>query len=113
MIRTAGKLSKFSKKETSDLFKQARAVVRGQYFTLLVAPKTEKFGRILLVVPRRVGTAPERNKLKRQLRSIFYEEKLFEHEYDCIIIFKKAATGLSFDKLKPLVLEAFTKLNES
>jgi len=110
MARIAGKLSKFSQKEITELFKQARAIARNRYFNLLIIPQSKEFGRMLLVVPRRVGTSPERNKLKRRLRSIFYEEQLFEHGHDCIIIFKKAATALSFEKLKQLILEAFTKI---
>ena len=106
----AGKLTSFTPKEVTELFKRSRTLSRNQAFNLLAAPQSKEFGRILLVTPRRVGTSPQRNLLKRRIRSIFYEEKLFERGYDCIIIFKKNAATIPFDQLKKLLLDAFAQL---
>jgi len=110
MPRIAGRLTSFTQKEIADLFKHSHALSRNSIFTLLAAPQTKKLGRILIVTPRRVGSAPERNKLKRRIRALFYEEKLFEKGHDCIIIFKKGSADISFETLKRMVLEAFAKL---
>lgn len=110
MPRIAGKLSSFTRKEVTELFAHADALSRNPIFTLLVAPQVKEFGRILIVTPRRVGSAPERNLLKRRVRALFYEEKLFKRGHDCIIIFKKGAADISFEELQQMLLEAFAKL---
>jgi len=111
MSRISAKLTKFTPQEIKQLYQDAYALTRTVYFVLLVSPATKDYGRILLVAPKHIGTAPERNKLKRQFRSIFYEEKLFEHGYDCIVIFKKRASEAPFETLKSILLEAFKKLD--
>jgi ribonuclease P protein component len=57
-----------------------------------------------------VGNAPERNLLRRQLKAIFYEEKLFERGFECIIILRKEAVPLSFAQLKELLLDAYRRV---
>jgi len=111
MSRVAGKLTSFTRKEVATLFAHARAIERNPAFTLLGAPQTKEFGRILIIASRHVGTAPQRNKLKRRIKAIFYEEKLFECEYDYILILKKEAVDYSFEKLKQKILEAFEKMS--
>jgi len=110
MSSIAGKLTNFTRKEVETLFAQAHAIERNPSFTLLGAPQTKEFGRILIIASRHVGTAPQRNKLKRRIKAIFYEEKLFERGYDCIIILKKEAVNLSFEKLKQMLLNSFEKI---
>ncbi len=110
MARIAGTLSSFTRKEITDLFKKARALSKNSIFTLLVAPQKKGYGRIVIITPRRVGTAPERNLIKRRVRSLFYEEKLFNRGYDGIIIFKKRAASTPFKELKKMILDAFSKL---
>jgi len=112
MARIAGTLSSFTPKEVKELFAKASALSKNPIFTLLIAPKSKEHGRILLVASRRVGSAPERNLLKRRTRALFYEEKLFERGYDCIIIFKKGAADLDFHELKKMILEAFSKVRQ-
>ena len=111
MSRIAGKLTKFTPQEIKQLYQDAFALTRTIYFVLLVTPATKDYGRMLLVTPKRIGTAPERNKLKRQFRSIFYEEKLYERGYDCIVIFRKKAATASFDTLKSIFMQAFQNLD--
>jgi len=111
MHSIAGQISRFTQKEASELFKRAYAIARNVAFNLLVAPRQKSFGRVLLVTPHRIGNASQRNKLRRRAKAIFYEEKLFEREHDCILIFKKGAANMSFDQLKQYILEAFDKLS--
>jgi len=110
MARIAAKLSSFTKTEISNLFAQASALLRDSNFTILYAPKISTFGRILIVAPRRIGTAPQRNRLKRRIRALFYEEKLFEKGHDFAIILKKNAKNLSFQELKKKIMDAISKL---
>jgi ribonuclease P protein component len=106
-----GKISKFTKKEIDYLFQHARRVIRNQFCTILVAPRQkEDFGRVLIVASREVGTAPERNLIRRRIKSIFYEEKLFTLDFDCVVIAYKKMVSLSFDQLKNILTDAYQKL---
>ncbi|MCX5922553.1 MAG: ribonuclease P protein component [Candidatus Dependentiae bacterium] len=64
-------------------------------------------GRILVVTPRRIGNAPERNKIRRQLKALYYELKLAERGYDCVVIIKPEGKKLAFEAIKQLLIQAF------
>jgi len=100
-------LTRFTQHEIDYAFKNARRVIAQPGIHILLAPKQKELGRILVIASRHIGNAVRRNKLKRQLRSIFNENKLFENPFDCLIIFKKHKDELSFDALKTLLLKAY------
>lgn len=104
------KISKFTKREIDFLFKHARRVFRGASCTILVAPRQAAFGRILVIASRKVGNAPERNLIRRRIKSIFYEEKLYERSFDCAIIVQKKMVELSFAEIKELILNAYGRV---
>lgn len=108
-MRIAKKLSKFTKREIDYLFKYARRVFRNQTCTILLAPRQSEFGKVLIVASRKVGNAPQRNLIRRRIKSIFYEEKLYDRSFDCVIIAQKKLTELSFDELKKLILNAYSQ----
>lgn len=110
MCRIAKKISKFTQREIDYLFKNARRVFRSELCTILLAPRQAEFGRILIVASRKVGNAPQRNLIRRRIKSIFYEEKLYERNFDCVIIVQKKATDLSFAQLKDLILAVYEKV---
>lgn len=109
MSNVAKKISKFTKREIDHLFKHARRVFRNGSCTILLAPRQGDFGRILIITSRKVGNAPERNLIRRRIKSIFYEEKLYEHGFDCVFIAQKKATELSFDQLKTILFDVYKK----
>lgn len=103
----AGQLTGFSRTEINQLFKKARRVIVSPVVSLLLAPRQAEFARILLVIPRKVGTAPERNKIKRRVRAIFYQERLYEQSKDCVFIARKGASDLSFEELQTLLMRTY------
>ncbi len=109
------KISKFTKREIDYLFCHARRIAKSQVCTILVAPRQNtEFGRVLIIASRKVGNAPERNLIRRRIKSIFYEEKLFALNFDCVVIVYKNMVSLSFDQLKTLLVSAYQKIaNES
>lgn len=109
MPSIVNKLSKFTKREIDCLFNNARSVIKSQFCTILLAPAQKDFGRVLIITSRKVGNAPERNVLRRRIKSIFYEEKLFDRSCDCAVIVYRKAVFLSFEQLKDLLLTAFQK----
>lgn len=104
------KISKFTKREIDYLFKHARRVFRNEACTILLAPRQGESARILIVASRKVGNAPQRNLIRRRIKSIFYEEKLYERVVDCVIIAQKKLTELSFDELKSIILGVYQKV---
>lgn len=111
MPRIAKKITTFTKKEVDSAFKKARRMLKKPGLTILVAPAQKEFGRVLIIASKKVGSAPERNLLRRRLKSIFYEEKLYEKPFDCIIITNKLAVPLSFTELKSLLLQAYSNIS--
>ena len=103
------KISKFTKCEIEYLFQHARRIVRHSACTILIAPRQKEFGRVLIVASRKVGNAPERNVVRRRIKSIFYEEKLFNLSFDCVVIVYKKAVVFPFEQLKGLLLDAYQK----
>lgn len=104
--KTASKnLSKFSKKELDTFFKHAKRVYKDQAFTILTNKTELPFAKVLIVVSKKYGNAPERNRIKRRLKSIFREEKLYEKQYNIAFIIRPEAKTWSFEKLKQLCLK--------
>ncbi len=113
MARLARLISYFTKQEISRLFKTAKRALKHDALDILIAPQAKKVGRILVVTPRRVGSAPKRNRVRRRLKAIFYEEQLFELGCDCIIIVKKEGVDLPFDTLKMLLTQTVEQHTQS
>ena len=109
MPSIVNKISKFTTREIDYLFGHARRVIKQQSCTILLAPRQKEYGRVLIIASRKVGNAPERNRVRRRIKSIFYEEKLFDRSFDCVVIVYKKAVLLPFEQLKDLLLTAFQK----
>ncbi len=98
-MKPGRKLSSFTRQEVSELFTRARAKVRMPGLRILRAPATYALGRVLIVIPRRVGSAPERNLIRRRIRAIFRERKLYLNGYDCIALVGPECKALSYEQL--------------
>lgn len=105
----AKNISNFSKKEIDELFATGKAILKNKELVFITAPCFLPYGRVLLITSRKVGNAPQRNRLRRQSRAIFYEQRLFTLGYNAIIIFKAPATHLEFAQLQTMILQAFHK----
>jgi len=92
-----------TEKEVSLMFKTARRALRHPGLDILCAPAVQDVGRILVITAKKIGSAPKRNLIRRRLKAIFFEEKLFELGLDCIVIIKKPGIDLEFDELKKLL----------
>jgi ribonuclease P protein component len=100
-------LSSFKTSEIKTLFKTARTLIATPGITLKGAPKQLEYGRILIVTPKKMGNAPERNLMRRRLKSIFYEQQLYKGSYDIIVFVTHNALAIPFNSLQELVLTAF------
>lgn len=93
-------LFSFTKKEIDECFSKAKRKITKPEFRLLFLPKTEAPGKLLIVIPKASGKAYKRNKIRRQIKSIFYEENLYQNPGIWIIIVYKKAMDLSFKDIK-------------
>lgn len=66
-----------------------------------------KFG---LSVGKKIGNAVNRNKVKRQLKSII-SEKVYQNNFNCIIIVGKGINERNFEERKNNLLIALKNLN--
>jgi ribonuclease P protein component len=109
MPRIAQTISQFSRQEIAWLIKKARRVVTHPGLHILVAPVQgeHEHGKILVITSRKIGNAPVRNKIRRQFKAMFYQEKLYEKGLDCVIIVKRPGTELAFKDLKELLMKVF------
>lgn len=108
MSYIAKQLSTFSKKEVVTLLKKGKRVYKDVGLDIISAPATNSFGRILVITPRKVGNAPARNKIRRRLKALFYQKKLYERLTDVCIIIKKPGITYTSDQLQQLLGHVFT-----
>ena len=105
----AREISRFTKREIDLAFQQASAKIRTKLVIILSAPQQKAFGRILIIASKKVGNAPTRNKLRRQFKAIFFQEKLYACGQDLIILLKPGARDIIFADLKSLLTKAIQK----
>lgn len=78
--------------------------IRG--FKLLASHEHSEHGKLLIVLPRASGKAHDRNRLRRQLRSIFYEHQLYANKTVWILLVRKEAMKLDFAQLTTFLKQA-------
>jgi ribonuclease P protein component len=67
--------------------------------------------RLGLVVPGAVGTAVERNRLKRQIRAAWRELRPSVAPADCVVVVRKGAVGIAFGELAGRLESCLRSLN--
>lgn len=102
-------LFSFSRKEIDAAFKQAQRQASINGLKLLFSDKAmDDHGKLLIIVPKSFGNAPKRNRIKRQIKSIYFEEKLYEKKIASILLVYKEARDLSFEQLKKFLVKAYS-----
>jgi len=86
---------------------------RGKVFNLIYLSNNLGFSRLAVVVSRKVGSAVERNKIKRNMRDLFRKNKeLFTVYADMIIIPKKGILDISHSDLQKEYFAAVASINQ-
>lgn len=101
-------ITQFSETEIKDLFRRARTVFKQTGLEIRRAPTNSEFGRILIVIPRIVGSAPERNLIRRRFKALFYQGKCYEKKQDLIVLVRKGATEFSYKELAQIMDSALS-----
>lgn len=75
--------------------------IKNKYFVIYIMKNNEEKTNFGIAVGTKIGKAFQRNKFKRQIRSIIDKNKfLFKKNYDYIIIMKKACAELNFQQMQ-------------
>lgn len=101
-------LSRFTKKEINAVFEAAFSVYKDDFITILAArPSIKDHGRSLFVTRKRIGNAPERNLIRRQIKSIIIENQLHSKQQDTIFIIKSLESKPAFNEISKIVTKAY------
>src|SRR3990167_11050405 len=103
MKNSTAKFFQFQKREVKEFFKKAKFKKKIKGLEILLASSFLDYGRFLAITPRKAGNAPQRNLIRRRLKHIFFEDKLYEQPFDCVVIVSKEAINLSFQELKKIL----------
>ena len=103
-------LFSFQQKEIQNAYRQARRRAQMPGLKLLqeVASdsKRPRCGKLLIVLSSKSGKSHERNRLKRRIKAIFYEEKLYQKAVRSILIVYKEAIDIPQEELKTFLRDA-------
>jgi ribonuclease P protein component len=109
-------LFSFGKKEIALFFTRSSFVAQINGMKLLAErhrasdqPAVEH-GKLLVVTSRKVGKACVRNRLRRQVKAIYYEHNLVEAPLRLVLICYPQATELSFDEIKKFLTTSIRHL---
>ncbi len=94
--------------KTAALIRVSQHILRRPTLHIKIAllTNTTEQPRCIVVTPRIVGNAVQRNKLKRQIRALFAALELFQTKTHWIFFCSKNSTALSFTELKELIEQA-------
>lgn len=101
-------LFRFEKKEIDGTFQNSTLKANFKGLKLLQAPmqrESQSFGKILIIASRKTGKACKRNRIRRQIKSIFYEQGLSKTLSNFIILVYKPALDLKFEELKDFLVK--------
>lgn len=104
--------SVWAKAEIAKVLKQARRCLKHSGLDILLHPCAAKKGRIVVITPRSIGVAVERNRIRRRLKSLFYKQFL-DLGFDCIVIAKKPGVKLTSEQLGELLMKAYNNCQNS
>ena len=87
------------KRDFDKIIKNGKKV-KNYNFIVFYSKNNEQFNKYGITVPKKVGKAHIRNKLKRRVRAILRNyKKSYENNYNCIIIIRNSCLNLTFLEL--------------
>lgn len=107
------KFFQFSHSEVVSLFQSGESIFRDRFFVLLRQPRKYNYARLLVITPKKIGSAPLRNTVRRRIKAIFYEQELSELlTFDYALIVRTATLRLSFSQVTDMLNKIFLKQKE-
>ena len=101
----ARRITQFQRSEIIRLLRKGKRIYSASELDIRIYPQQQDIGRILIIIPKKAGSAPERNAVRRRLRALFYEYKLYTHGYDWAWFIKPAGIHLSYHALRHIAID--------
>jgi len=100
-------LFSFKQKEVQRAFKRADFRAKTLGLKLLQSPFNEgsTHGKLLIIIPQKSAKSCKRNRFRRQVKAIFYQEKLYKKLIISILFIYKQAMDMSFEQIKEFLVE--------
>lgn len=103
MASIARRITAWREGEIRRTIRKSRRLIRSDSADVSVI-QTHGIGRVLIIIPKKVGTAVVRNRTRRRIRSLFFENKLFSQGVSWVIYVKPPLANLSFQELYTLFM---------
>jgi ribonuclease P protein component len=100
-------------KQISAAFTAAHRLTGRHGIKVLYAANEQTPAKVLIVPTRTLKGHVRRNKLRRQIKAVVYENKLAEQAGTFIVLLYPQIVDLSFDELKKFLIYAFSKKKAS
>ena len=98
--------------EFDRLIKQGLCL-KNYNFLIFYEENKLSFNKYGISVPKKIGKAHIRNKLKRQTRAIIRNyQKSFQKNYNCIIIIRNSCLKLTYQELSNSLIKLLDKINK-
>lgn len=98
-------------KEFEKIIKKGKNY-KNDYFIIFVLKKAEKKPRMGIAIPKNIGKAAKRNKIKRQVKSIIDKKIIALINNDCIILVKKEILNLKYIEKEKNLITLFNLIKE-
>lgn len=96
--------TQWTPREIQHFFSRAQRVYQGPHFDVRIAPQSHSQGQLLIVTPKKMGNAPQRNLFKRRVKAIFHEHQLHFCGFDIGVFGKPGASAVSFAELSAILI---------
>jgi ribonuclease P protein component len=106
----ARRITLVGRREAVKLLRRAFPLCSLPEFDVKVSRTVAKVGISFIITPRTSGAAHQRNLVKRRIKAIFYQNRLYEQGYNWLIFVKKGAHKLPFVRLESFLLSCVTHL---
>ncbi len=101
------------KKEEFNEIIRTQKPYKNKYLSIYIRKSNLEYPRFGISVPKKYGTAVERNKIKRQIKEIIDSNQiLFKKSLDYIIIVRDGIKQLKYKDIEKVIQELFSFINQ-
>lgn len=107
------KINIIKKTEEFEKIIKYRHHYSNKFLVIYTMNKQEKYYRFGISIPKKVGNAVLRNKIKRQIKNIIDDNKLIYKDYDYVIIVRKEILDLDYAQITNYLNLLLSKIGEN